>query len=285
MVTVEEERCVGCGLCARVCHERCIELSGDRREARPSIDHSLCSTCTQCIAICPKGALSWNGAAPVPNQRDQLPSPDQMAELFKQRRTVRRFKGKGLDQDTLSEIAALGIYAPTNNYDLRVVIVDDRGLMREMEDIIMRDARLAYSLFYRSDAIFSLLSRLTPKIDPKVRVKLAHSVRQGTCMPTLPAALVVVVGDKRVVMSSESAQYALYNMILYAQSKGIASRINASGPLSLDRSRLARRKLGLGRRENVLAMVEMGYPAVRFRNKVTGIGLPVQWNGEDRHEP
>jgi hypothetical protein len=149
----------------------------------------------------------------------------------------------------------------------------------------MRDARLAYRLFYRSDAIFTLLTKLTPKIDIKVRVKLAHGVRQGTCMPTLPAALVLVLGDRRVMMSSESAQYTLYNMILYAQSKGIASRINASGPLSLDRSRLARKKLGLGRRENVLAMVEMGFPAVRFRNKVTGIGLPVQWNGGDRHEP
>lgn len=68
-------------------------------------------------------------------------------------------------------------------------------------------------------------------------------------------------------------------MILYAQARGIGSRINAGGPITLDRSRVARRHLGLGKREHVLATLELGYPAVRFRNKAEGKTMPVVWNG------
>jgi nitroreductase len=81
-------------------------------------------------------------------------------------------------------------------------------------------------------------------------------------------------------MSEASAQYALYNMILYAQARGIGSRINAGGPITLDRSRAARRRLGLERQEHILATLELGYPAVRFRNKVEGKTMPMAWNGQ-----
>jgi hypothetical protein len=48
---------------------------------------------------------------------------------------------------------------------------------------------------------------------------------QGRAFETLPAALVLVAGDRRVLLAVESAQHALYNVVLYAQAKGIGSRI------------------------------------------------------------
>jgi hypothetical protein len=70
-------------------------------------------------------------------------------------------------------------------------------------------------------------------------------------------------------------------MILYAQTKGIGSRINGGIPLTLGRSRRARQRLGLQRHERILAAVELGYPAVRFRNKVEGKHMRVSWNGRE----
>jgi nitroreductase len=108
---------------------------------------------------------------------------------------------------------------------------------------------------------------------------MEHGLARGRVSETLPAAIVFVVGDGRSLTSEASAQYALYNMILYAQARGIGSRINAAGPITLDRSRVARKRLGLERREHILATLELGYPAVRFRNKVEGKTMPVVWNG------
>jgi len=42
-------------------HEHCMVLVDDTIR----INHELCSTCTQCIAICPEQALSWDHVPPV----------------------------------------------------------------------------------------------------------------------------------------------------------------------------------------------------------------------------
>ncbi len=87
-----------------------------------------------------------------------------------------------------------------------------------------------------------------------------------------------MVGDRRIALSEASAQYALYNMILYAQVRGIGSRLKGSGQIVLDRNKSARELLALQRHEHILGTLELGYPAVRFRNKVEGKTLPIRWN-------
>jgi nitroreductase/ferredoxin len=283
MITVDKKKCRGCGLCAGICHEQCIVLDGRDNGAVARIDHALCSTCTQFIAICPQRALSWDHVAPVSYDDSRLPSPEQLAELLKQRRTIRRFKQDKIDRALIEEIVGVGIYAPTNNYALRAVVVDDPATMEALDGIIMRFVRWIYNLFYRSEIVFRVVGALTPAVDAKGRVKMARGLERGRASETLPVAVVFVVGDRRILLSEASAQYALYNMILYAQARGIGSCINAGGPITLDRSRAARRWLGLERREHILGTLELGYPAVRFRNKVEGKTMPIVWNGRRIH--
>jgi nitroreductase/Pyruvate/2-oxoacid:ferredoxin oxidoreductase delta subunit len=283
MITVDRKKCRGCGLCADICHEQCIVLAARENGAVARINHALCSTCTQCIAICPQRALSWDHAEPVAYDDSRLPSPEALTELFKERRTVRYFKPRQIDRALVEEIVSFGIYAPTNNYALKAVVVDDPAIIEALDAVVMRFVRWIYGLFYRSELTFRVVSALTPAVDAKGRVKMARGLARGRASETLPAAIVFVVGDRRILMSEASAQYALYNMILYAQARGIGSRINAGGPISLDRSRVARSRLGLERREHILATLELGYPAVRFRNKVEGRAMPIVWNGRKIH--
>jgi nitroreductase len=101
---------------------------------------------------------------------------------------------------------------------------------------------------------------------------------RGRTYDTLPAAVVFIAGDRRIGLSEASAQYALYNMILYAQARGIGSRLKGTGPIMLDRSKAAKRLLGLRRKEHILGTLELGYPAVRFHNKVEGKTMSIKWN-------
>jgi nitroreductase len=245
------------------------------------IDHGLCSTCTQCIAICPQRALSWDRVPPVAYAPGRLPSTEQLDELFKQRRTVRRFKKTKIERALVAEIVGYGIYAPTNNYDLRAIVVDDPAILETLDAIIMRFLSWIYNLLFRPSFVFHLVRAITPAISPKTKVKIQHGLKTGRVFDSLPAALVVIVGDRRVVLSEASAQYALYNMILYAQAKEIGSRINGGVPLTLDRSKRARQCLGLCKHEHILATLELGYPAVRFKNKVEGKAMSIAWNGRE----
>jgi Pyruvate/2-oxoacid:ferredoxin oxidoreductase delta subunit len=283
MIVVEKEKCVGCGLCARICHEQCIVLSGvNGKKKVERIEHSVCSTCTQCIAICPQRALSWNRVSPEPYDKSNLPSAEQLRELLKQRRTIRSFKDKKVDRALVEEIISLGIYAPTNNYKLRTIALDDLEIIKEFDAITMWFVLLLYNLCYRSDVVFNLISRLIPEINTKNRVKIKRGVAKGYSYDSLFTTLILIVGDRRILLSEASAQYALYNMILYAHTKGFGSRINGGITVTLNRSRSARKKLGLQKNECILGTLELGYPAVKFSNKVEGKSMSVHWYGSDQ---
>lgn len=52
MVTVDEELCVGCGLCVTVCPTEALKVWGYWE-----IDGDKCTDCFDCIGICPVEAL------------------------------------------------------------------------------------------------------------------------------------------------------------------------------------------------------------------------------------
>lgn len=273
MIIHSPDICIGCGSCVKICHEHCMTLI----DRTVSINYEICSTCTQCVAICPQQAISWNNVPPGVFEEKRLPSPEQIDELLKERRTIRFFKKKKLNRKLLEEVVSYGIYAPTNNYGLRAIIVDDEDIMNEFERILMQYVLRTYRFIFKPKVVFNLIRKMTPKIDPKDKVKMEAAIKRGYNFPVAPA-IVFIVGDKRIALSEASAHYALYNMILYAQTKAIGSRLRGQGLIVYDRNKTARQRLRLSKNENILGMLELGYSAVRFRNKVTGKTLPIRWN-------
>lgn len=274
MIVVDKDKCTGCGLCVKICHEHCMALTDDKL----SINYELCSTCTQCIAVCPQQALSWDGVGPVAYDKTRLPSPEQLDELLKERRTIRFFRRDKIDRTLLEEIVGYGIYAPTNNYALRAIVVDNAEIIEELEQIILQFVSRIYKLFMKPKLVFNLIRRVTPALDPKDKVKIEEALERGYTLSSNPAAVVFIVGDKRIALSEASAQYALYNMIFYAQAKGIGSCLRGTGQIFLDRIGASRERLGLKKYEHILGTVLLGYPAVRFANKVEGKTMSIQWN-------
>jgi nitroreductase len=243
------------------------------------IDFKYCSTCSQCVAMCPEQALSWDGVPPMAFDRARLPSPEQLDELFKQRRSIRTYKNKKIDRALLEEIVTYGIYAPTHNYGFRAVVVDDEAVMDALDGILMRFVSLLYNVVYRPKIVERLAWLMGFSEEYLLnKPKIESSLERGFAFHH-PAAIVFVVGDKRIPLSVDSAQYALANMTFYAQVKGIASCLWGNGPIFMDRSRAARRHLALRKHERIFGALFLGYPAVRFRNKVEGRRMPIQWNG------
>ena len=244
-----------------------------------SIDFEFCSTCTQCVAICPERALSWDGVPPAAFDGTRLPSPEQLDELFKERRSTRSFKTDRIDRTLLKEIVNYGIYAPTHNAGLRAIVVDDEEIIETFDRILLRTVSMIYAVAYRPRIVASLAKVIGLSREYQLtRPKLESALERGFAFHH-PVAMVFIVGDKRTPLQEASAQYALSNMTFYAQAKGIGSCLWGNGPLFMDRSRDARRRLGLQKRERIFGTLLLGYPAVRFRNRVEGKTMPIQWNG------
>ena len=277
MISIDTQKCILCGICIKVCHEHCMHIN----DKKLHIDSQYCSTCTQCIAVCPHQALSWNGSPPEVFDKALYPQSNQVAELFKQRRTNRDFAQGKIDRSILEEITGYAAYAPTHNFSFRAVIIDDEAIIDWVDKILYQYSMKIYRLLFKHGIFHFLIRKLLPfheyeylKALPKL--KIIKKRKKG--FKTKPAAIILLVGDKRIPLSVESAQYAIYNIDLYAQSKGLAVRNLGGNVVVFNKNHEFRGKLGLEKTEKVFGILTIGYPAITFSNKVTGKSIDIQWN-------
>lgn len=58
-VTIDRDKCSGCGLCAQICPGKAIHLEGKGRERKACMEEVFpqCMSCNDCAAICEQGAV------------------------------------------------------------------------------------------------------------------------------------------------------------------------------------------------------------------------------------
>lgn len=63
MVTINEERCKGCGLCVRACPKKIVQLSKTKLNSKgyhPAevTDMGACTACASCARTCPDAVIT-----------------------------------------------------------------------------------------------------------------------------------------------------------------------------------------------------------------------------------
>ena len=126
---IDEEKCIGCGLCKEVCIKDNIEIEDIAVELE-----SDCFDCGQCSTLCPTNAiklLTYSGQDHriEDYDTDNIPvSYDDMLQFYKQRRSVRWFKDEKISGETFLKLMEAAYYSPNrqNIQDVEFVVVDDR---------------------------------------------------------------------------------------------------------------------------------------------------------------
>ncbi|MBN2043010.1 MAG: NADH-quinone oxidoreductase subunit I [Candidatus Aenigmarchaeota archaeon] len=76
----ERNKCIGCGLCAKVCPNRAIEMvgvmEGSKKKRYPQIDMGKCCFCGLCQDVCPSGAIELTRKLPV-----STPDPSSLIKM------------------------------------------------------------------------------------------------------------------------------------------------------------------------------------------------------------
>jgi len=113
---IDQNKCIQCGLCVTECPVLIINGKSTFPEIKEGKEEQ-CIKCQHCLAICPTGALSIWGKNPddsLPVDCD-IPSPEQMSNLIKTRRSIRRFSKKELDSSLVQDLLQTAHYAPSGH--------------------------------------------------------------------------------------------------------------------------------------------------------------------------
>jgi len=235
----------------------------------------------QCIAICPEQALSWNKVLPIKFNDKNLPNSENLDELFKQRRTIRKLKNQTVDRTLLKELANYAMYAPTHSHDFRIIIIDDQSIIDKIDNAILHFIFRMYVVFFRPRIIKWFLGIFPTSIKTefyRAKPKLENALKIGKGFKYSPPAIIFIIDNKRVPFARESAQYALYTVNLMAQSKGLACRNLVGNQGIINRSKSLRKIMSIGSNENIFGAMAIGYPDVFFKNKIPNRTVKIQWN-------
>ena len=111
---VDSSKCLKCGLCVKDCAFRAITIGSDSIPHMPLEDK--CMQCQHCFAICPTGAITFDGVKPedvVALKDVKLPGAKEVENWMKTRRSIRHFTSENVERGVLNKILTTLANSPT----------------------------------------------------------------------------------------------------------------------------------------------------------------------------
>lgn len=262
MVTIEKERCTGCGLCVTDCIAQNIVV-----EESKAVVHGACLLCGHCVAICPQAAVAieeYPMKEVLPYEKDKFSiAPEHFLNAVKFRRSIRNFKAKPVEREKLARILEVGRFTETavNYQDVRFILVQDR--LPEAKKLIWEG--------------WSKFSEALRKKDPAraaLFMKYEEMHRADAANDRLffnAPALLVIASDVPL-----DGGLAAANIETMAVAEGLGILFDGYIVYAIQHSPSALKWLGVGDKQVVAAML-IGYPNVKYQRTAPRRMADIVW--------
>ena len=270
MITISDS-CVHCGKCAWVCPSNVLRQAG-KGEPIQVVSAEDCIACGHCVAACPEQAVRHDAFPPEKiHALDYalLPTPDQLLELMRARRSNRALTQRPVPHEALRCIVEAADLAPTatNARLLRFTVVTDPEKLRAVADYTIRVFdRLARLLL--NPVVKLLVKPFQPELYEKYApmfLELKEAYARGED-PILRGAkaLLIVHSPHHNRFAAEEANLAYQNASLMAESLGVSQVYMGFVLTALREGRRGSFSRMLGIDGEVFALMGLGMPAFRY---------------------
>lgn len=238
-VTIDTDKCVGCGICSKVCVAHNIAIKNKKAE----ILLDDCVMCGQCTAACPKNALSITGYhdKPIEKSGEIRLNPDEVLDVIRFRRSIRQFKQTKLPKEVIAQILEAGRLTHTakNMQDVSFVVLDKRKDKLE---------QMAVNIFRRIKPLADMFS-------PMAR---SNKIDDHFFFFNAPIAVVILAKDKT------NGLLAAQNMEFVAEAHGLGVLYSGFFTMAANASRKMKKAMNVPKGKSVAMTLVLGYPNVKF---------------------
>lgn len=208
LITVDQEKCIKCGICANECPVQILRIGKNGPE---DICSEKCIACGHCVAVCPNEALN-NIKSPLVNQKSpkKFPklSPEEAENFLRSRRAIRSYKETPVPREKLMDLANVAHFAPSghNLQGISYVIIDDRNILDKAVELTVEELE--------HDKLFSKMYNNYIK---SYRNEGIDAILRGA------PCLVLAIADVEFPRGRENSIFSLAYMELYAPTLGLGS--------------------------------------------------------------
>lgn len=269
-LSVNEQECTGCGLCASTCPWGLIEVPKDGLPYLAKAAAKLCILCGHCQAVCPTGSLRLDD--PRLSQTVSLPqSPDiktkRLAAYLKMRRSIRRYREEPVERDTIEQIMDIVRYAPTgrNRQDVQWVMIHDTREVRRLTAMAidwMRETEISGN-------------PLAARYNLSGMVKAWEEGRDYVCLNAPHLVIAHVGGESPIAMTN--AVIALTHLDIVAPSFGLGACWGGIFMQAVHHWEPLRAALDLPPGHAAAHCLMLGYPAIRYQRPPQRNPVSIVW--------
>jgi nitroreductase/NAD-dependent dihydropyrimidine dehydrogenase PreA subunit len=286
VVTIDSERCLKDGLCARICRK---VFSQAMKGSVPIIAHEeSCDACGHCVLVCPGGAIRH---AEYPQEsvhqvsHDPMPSYEQMRQMIVTRRSIRTFQKRPVEKEIVEKLIDGARFAPSakNTQSTKFIAVQDESLLHEIASITA--AWLGMAAQRLKNRLWRKLYILLGERDVEKMARsigqfelIAEQMRKNVDLILFEApALLLFHANKRVRFAEVNANLALHNAMMLASSLGLGTLYTGYVVTACGHDKTIPRLLGLAKNEKVYGGLAIGYPEIEFSKWVDRHPARVRW--------
>jgi nitroreductase/NAD-dependent dihydropyrimidine dehydrogenase PreA subunit len=285
-VTIDQDKCNGCGICAKAC-VRCFTNQDGVITAQA--DEQRCNLCGHCVALCSTQAISHSKMDM--NNFPEVGTPvhydlDEFIQFVRQRRSYRVYRNKEVPHEQLEKLIEMCRYTPTgsNLQSVQIRVITNKEKIKKISHLTI-DYFLAM-IDQVEDQVIKLTAE-KKEIAQELQVQRDFFNRYRILGPARDLGLDPILHQAPVVMlfhsppspstPKDDCVIAAQTVVLAAMTIGLGTcyigllRIAAEGSPSVYEA------LDLPAGNTVHSILVMGYPRLKFLRAVDRRPMAVQW--------